>query len=183
MKFAAEAAKQPEMSEAFAKVLNAKTEFARRNEELWLLIKNPKLSAFVKNGLPTRGENEISSWEDSWWYEPAETDYDTDGNEVSKDLPKPAFLTDAQSALAARERKQIAALGTGEEYVSKRVFEWETKAPRDPRIPEALYVVAVVNLETKYGSGDAEVRDEAIRILEKKYPNSPWTPKAKEEQY
>ena len=181
MKFAAEGMKQPDMTELLARVLKSKTEAERRNEELWVLIKNPKLTAFVESGIPSRGENEISSWEDQWWTEPVDTMYDANYKEVPKSLPRPSFLTAVQSNLAMKERKAIAALGTGEAYLSQRVFEWAAKSPRDPRIAEALYVVVVVNLPTKYGDGNEEVRDRAMKMLEAKYPDSPWIAKAKEE--
>ena len=59
------------------------------------------------------------------------------------------------------------------------MFDPTTKFPRDPRIPEALYIVAVINFETKYGAGVEEQHQKALKLLEQKHPNSPWTAKAK----
>ena len=179
LKFAAEAMKQRAMSEDFAKIVNAKTDAARRWEELWVLLKHPKISVFVKSGMMLTAEEEVSSWEDGWWEEPADTEYIGDGVESPKVLPKPPFISTLQSANAVRERKQIVALGDAETYLSNRVFEWATKFPRDPRIPEALYIAAVINFETKYGAGVEEQHQKALKLLEQKYPNSPWTAKAK----
>jgi hypothetical protein len=183
MKFAVEAMKQPALSESFSKIVNAKTEPARRWEELWVLLKHPKISVFVKSGMMTTGEEEVTSWEDGWWVEPSDTEYNGGDEEVPKVLPKPPFITSLQSANAGRERKQIVALGDAETYLSDRVFEWAARAPRDPRIPEALYIVAVINFATKYGSGVEEQHQKAVTLLEEKYANSPWTRKAKAEEF
>ena len=177
-KFALEGAKQPHMSEAFARVVNARTEPARRSEETWLLLKHPGISVFVKRGMLMQGDGDVSSWEDEWWYEPADSEY-SHGEEVPKVLLKPPFITAVQSATALKERKQIAALGDAETYLSGRVFEWAGRSPRDPRIPEALFRVAVINFATKYGSGVEELHQKAVELLEKKYADSPWTAKAK----
>ena len=166
------------MAEAFAKVVNAKTEPARRSEELWLLLKHPGISVFVKRGLLFTDQDDVSSWEDEWWQEPNDIDYSGD-EAVPKVLPKPAFITTLQSALALKERKQIVALGGAETYLTGRVFEWAAKSPRDPRIPEALFRVAVINFPTKYGNGTEEVHQKAVTLLEEKYADSPWTAKAK----
>lgn len=182
-KFAGEAVKSvPDMAETFTRYLSIKTLAARRNEELWILIKNPKLSAFVAGGLPERGENEISSWEDGWWFPPSDTYYER-GEELPKPVPKPSFVTARQAADARVERQRIADIGDAEKYLTQRVFAWATASPRDPRAPEALYIVAVINLETKYGGGNQENREDAIKMLASRYPNSPWVAKAKSEEY
>ena len=178
-KFAAEGIKQPSMAEAFGKVVNAKTESSRRVEELWLLLKHPAISLFVKRGMLLLDSGEVSSWEDEWWQEPDETEYTDSGEEKPKVLPKPPFITTVQSATAVKERKQIAALGDAETYLTERVFEWAARSPRDGRIPEALYIVAVINFSTKYGNGVEEHHQKAVELLERKYPDSPWTAKAK----
>ena len=178
-KFAAEGMKQPRMSESFAKVVKAKTEPSRRSEELWLLLKHPDISLFVKRGMLILGDGAVTSWEDEWWQEPEDTEYTDSGEEKPKVLPKPPFITTVQSATAVKERKQIAALGDAETYLTERVFEWAAKSPRDPRIPEALYIVAVINFPTKYGNGTEEVHEKAVKLLEEKYADSPWTAKAK----
>ncbi len=181
-KFAAEASKhEPEMATSFGKYLGARTEIARLAEELWILIKNPKLTAFVQGGFPKRGENEVSSWEDGWWYEPSDTDYDRRYNEIPKVILRPSFVTVAQSGATMKERRQIVAAGDAETYLTNRILEWAKRAPREPRIPEALYIAATINLQTKYGGGNQELRDKAIVLLKGKYGNSPWTAKALEE--
>ncbi|HKP68454.1 MAG TPA: hypothetical protein VJV05_04170, partial [Pyrinomonadaceae bacterium] len=182
LKFAAEAMKQPALSESFSHIVNAKTEPARRLEELWVLLKHPKISVFVNSGMMTTGEEEATSWEDGWWHEPSDTEY-VGEEEVPKRLPKPPFITKLQSANATKERKQIVALGDAETYLTDRVFEWAARAPRDPRIPEALYLIAVINFQTKYGNGVEESHQKAITLLEQKYANSPWTAKAKAAEF
>ena len=181
-RFAAEAMKQPRMSEAFARVVNAKTEPARRSEETWLLLKHPGISVFVERGMLMEGDDDVTSWEDEWWYEPTDSEY-SHGEERPKVLLKPPFITAVQSATALKERKQISALGDAETYLSGRVFEWAARSPRDPRIAEALYRVAVINFQTKYGSGVEELHRKAVELLEKKYADTPWAAKAKAEEF
>ncbi len=183
-RFAAEGERSiPELSVTFRAYLSIKTPAAKRTEELWILLKNPKLSAFVTGGVPSKSENEVSSWEDGWWVEPSDTYYDNRGNELPKSTGRPLFITARQLADAQAERRKIAAAGDAEEYLSRRVFAWANASPRDPRVQEALAIVAVVNLSTKYGNGNELTRERAIKLLETRYPNSPWIAKAKDEGY
>ncbi len=173
----------PEMAESFQRYLSIKTPDARVVEETWILVKNPKLTAFVVSGIPERGENEVSSWSDDWWQEPSDTEYDDEYNEVPKKLPRPSFVTVVESEAARREVRQITARGGAEAQISARVFDWLKRFPRDPRLPEALYVVAVVNVSSKYGSGDEETRAKALDVLKTRYSHTPWLKKAQEEEY
>jgi hypothetical protein len=180
-KFAAEVVKaDPQMAESFENYFRIKTAEASAIEELWILVKNPKLSVFLKSGIPIAGENEIDSWSDGWWTVPSETEYDEAWNEIPKKVPRPSFITAAESEAAARVRKALTAGGDAETYISNRVFDWTRRHPRDPRLAEALYIVATINLQTKYGEGDATLRESAIKILKARFPNSPWTAKALE---
>ncbi len=173
---------RPDLAEAFRAYLSIKTLSAKRNEELWILITNPRLTAFIKSGIPPR-DNEVSSWQDGWWYEPSDTDYDNKGNELPKRVARPGFISAQQSADARKERQRIFAAGDAERYLSARVFEWAKESPRDARLAEALYIVATINLPTKYGSGNQDVRNKAIGMLEDRYAKTPWLAKAKEDDY
>ena len=172
----------PEMSEVFQPYLNARTPAERRTAELWIFLKNPTLTPFVVNGDGRRYYLEPSAWEDNWWILPSETEYNDNYEEVPKTIPAPSFITAAQLAAAKKEREKLEALGDAETYISNRVFHWAAKSPKDPRIPEALFIVAEVNTNTKYYSGDEELREKAKKMLETRYPNSPWTAKLKEEE-
>jgi len=81
------------------------------------------------------------------------------------------------------ERRKIFSAGDAEEYLSRRVFAWANASPRDPRVQEALAIVVITNLSTKYGNGNELTRERAIKLLEARYPNSPWIAKAKDEGY
>ena len=172
---------EPDMAADFQKLIAAQTAADRKTEELWLLLKNPQFTPFVVSGIPAWNEREIDSFTDSWWTEPQETDYDNHGNEFQKQIQRPPFVTVEQSQTARKEKSKILALGVAEKYISGRVFEWAARSPRDPRIPEALYIVATINAPAQYVDYDEVVQKRALRILTTRYPNSPWRAKALQE--
>jgi hypothetical protein len=172
---------EPEMAADFGRDISARTIAERRIEELWLLLKNPQFTPFVVSGIPTWSEKEIASGTDGWWQEPPETDYDNQGNEFRKPIERPPFITVTQSDAARKEKARIIALGNSKEYLSGRVFEWAARDPKDARIPEALYIVATVNAPAQYVEYNELFHDRALKLLNARYPHSPWTAKAQEE--
>jgi len=88
----------------------------------------------------------------------------------------------AQSRTAQLERKKLANLGDGPQYLGNMVLAWAKRTPLDKRIPESLYIVWEANGWTKYGCGNNdELRTEAGDLLKRRYASSEWTRKMAEE--
>ena len=172
---------QPEMAPVFESYLKARTAKKRRNTALYVLLKFPTLSPFVKGGLPKFETSESIEYyfHDSWWCKPSQTDYTDEGTEIPKSVPKPNFLTDTELESARREFAALVGIGDAKSYLGKRAIEWAKTSPNDPRIPEALYIAAQANRSYKYGCNsweqDENTREEAETLLRERYPESPWT--------
>ena len=174
---------EPEMSSVLKPYIESTTAKERRRSALYVLLKWPTLSPYISSMLqsfPTV-EGLDYSFEEAWWCPLPETDYDDDGKQVAKVVPKPAFLTAAQLEAARRERRAMIALGDGKSYLGKQVLAWARSSPDDPRLPEALYIATIANESYKYGcdgwSHDEETRASAEALLRERYPLSSWTVK------
>ena len=173
---------QPEMALVFNSYLKAKTAKARQNKALYILLKFPTLSPFVKGGLPSFETSEDVNYYfgDLWWCKPLLTDY-TAAGEIPRVVPKPGFLTDTELEIARKEFAALVAIGNAKSYLGKRAIEWAKSSPNDPRIPEALYIAAQANRPHKYGCGsweeDEKTKAEAETLLRERYPDSHWTAK------
>lgn len=170
----------PEFAEQMATVASARTPAAREAALLYFVLRNPILSPYIVDGMG-KEDNTQEQWDsDDWWCGPYEDDgkiFDNSGNEIAP-LPRPAFVTPAQDALARAERKRLSDIGDAPKYLADRVMQWAARSPMDKRIPEALYIVIDANGWTKYGCGNnSELRDEMAAYLKRKYPTSEWTRK------
>lgn len=173
----------PELSPTFAPYLNARSEEAKQRAALYILLKQPTLSPWVKSGLPSADTFERLDYyfEDSWWCPLSDTEYNETGDEVPKVVAKPGFLTAEQLAVAAKEHAALIAIGDGKSYLGKRVLEWARLSPRDERVPEALFIATMANRQYKYGCNsweyDEDTRKEAETMLRENYPHSEWIAK------
>lgn len=173
----------PELSSTFDAYLDAATDEERRKTALYILLRQPSLSPYVVGGLPdlSTAEGLDYYFESSWWCTPSNTVFNDDGQEVMMVVPRPAFLTPEQLAAATRERAALIAIGDGKSYLGKRVLEWARTSPADERMPEALYIAARANSQYKYGCQsweyDHPTKEAAEKLLQEKYPRSPWTAK------
>ena len=74
-------------------------------------------------------------------------------------------------------------LGDAPQILANRVLAWAARSPADPRVQEALYIVHQANGWTKYGCGNNEdLQKQVSDLMNKRYPNSPWTKKLTEEE-
>jgi hypothetical protein len=178
----------PELSPIFAPYLHARSEAERQNAALYILLKQPTLSPWLKSGLPSTDSFERLDYyfEDSWWCPLSDTEYNEEGNEAPKVVAKPGFLTAEQLAMAAKEHAALIALGNGKSYLGKRVLEWARRSPTDERVPEALFIATMANREYKYGCNswdhDEDTRHEAETMLRQNYPHSEWIAKLDDAQ-
>ena len=177
----------PEMSGPLEEYLAAKTPTQRDDEALYIMLKFPSLTPWVRAGIPEFSTTEKSEYyfELSWWCRPDETEFQNDGTEVKKQVPIPRFLSPKDLLTAKRERTELMDIGDAKSYLGELVLDWAKRSPSDPRIPEALYIGAKANQSYKYGCGgwerDEEVRNALEKLLREKYPRSEWTAKLNEE--
>lgn len=173
----------PEMAPLFESYLKANTNFERDHAALYILLKFPRLSPFVESGIPSWANSEELDYyfQSAWWCAPTDTDYTRKGEEVPKIVPRPSFLSAAQMAAGRREREELKAMGDAKSYLGKQVLAWAKAAPKDERLPEALYIAVMANSQYKYGcdgwSFDETTREQAATLLRKNYPRSAWTEK------
>ena len=173
----------PEVAPIFQTYLSAQTPQDRDRAALFVLLKFPSLSPLIQPGLPRFDVVEDDEYylELGWWCEPSDTEYNMQGEEVRKVVAKPVFLTVAQLDAARRERAALVALGDAKSLLGKQVIAWAKIAPRDPRVPEALYIAVQANSSYREGcsgwSYDQKTKNEAEIILRTNYPDSPWTAK------
>ena len=177
MKFA------PEMSPTLQDYLDARAPQERNHAALFVLLKFSNLSPLMRAGVPDfdTAEDQEYYLQDAWWCAPSDTEYNLKGDEVTKIVFKPAFLSAAQIEAARRERAAIVAIDDAKSYLGKQTIAWARSAPNDPRVPEALYIAVQANSRYKYGCAgwdyDKKTKQEAVTILRTKYPRSPWTAK------
>lgn len=176
----------PEMSAVLTPYLKSKTSKQRHNAALYALLKFPNLSPYVAGGLPVFLTSEQLDYyfESAWWCPEADTDYDEDGNEVPKVVPRPDFLTTQDLETARHERVALQTLEDGKRFLGKQVLEWAKTSPLDPRLPEALFIAVKANEQYKYGCEsweyDEKTRSAAEKLLHQRYEHSPWTAKLTE---
>jgi hypothetical protein len=175
----------PEMASLLDKYTRAKPA-ERDHEALFILLKFPNLSPFLATGLPSfdTAEDLDYYFESSWWCRLATTEYNDEGHEVAKVVRRPDFLNPKGLEAAATERKKLDEIGDGKGYLGKLVLQWARVSPRDPRIPESLFIAFKANESYKYGCGgwehDEDVQRELADLLSHRYPTSPWAAKLQE---
>jgi len=170
----------------FQRYLRARTSVERDEAATFILLKWPNLSPYLSEGIPETSTSEEAEYyfELSWWCALIENEYDAQGNEVPKQVRPPAFLTSETLSTASKERSALIAVGDAKRLLGKRVLEWAKRDPRDPRLPEALFIAAKANESYKYGCGgweqDEELRGELERVLKAQYAGSSWAAKLDE---
>jgi hypothetical protein len=175
----------PEFEESLKPVSVARTPITKQNAAIYFILQNPVVSPFIEDGMG-KSDNEFEMWDaNDWWCAPYEEVYDENsGNSRPiSSVPKPTFLTAAQSAKGLAERKKIAEMEDAPKFLANKVLEWQKRSPLDKRIPESLYIVYQANGWTKYGCGNNEDLQQQIgNLMRKRYPNSEWTKKLNSEE-
>ena len=86
----------------------------------------------------------------------------------------PAFLTSGDRDRARNEVARLRQLPEAPAYLGAIILSWADAQPRDPRVPEALYLVVRA---TRYGQKDTETSKAAYLLLHNRYRRNPWTSK------
>ena len=149
------------------------------------VVKNPLFSPYLEEGMG-KTDNEFGEFDSNdWWCSSYMADSDESANDDPdhKPLKPPPFLTAIQKTAAAAERKKMIDLGDAPQILANRVLAWATRSPADARVQEALFIVHQANGWTKYGCGNNEdLQKQVSDLMNKRYPNSPWTKKLTEEE-
>lgn len=173
---------EPELQEAVNQFLTAKPA-EKQFAALYLILKNEKLTPYLSSGLGTPIEQ--YAYASRWWCKPYDEYYDadTDRSIPRSAIPKPAFLTQAQSSRAKTELKKLKEIGDAPKYLGEKVLQWARLRPKDKRIPESLFIVYEANDWDKHGcGGHRELRSQAANILKTRYPYSDWSQKVADEE-
>jgi hypothetical protein len=172
----------PELKLHLNEYLSATNREARQSAGLYAILKFPGLRPFIDSSmgrLTPIGERD--TYRDNWWCEPSAG---TGAASESSEEPRPIiaaisleFINNTQAAIAKREYAKLVSLGSAPNYLSREAIAWATRAPKDPRIPEALHLAVV---STRYGCTDKETAKwskAAFDLLHKRYPQSSWAKK------
>lgn len=178
----------PKIQPVFKEYLEARTVKERHEAALWVLLKFPDLSPFLSSVIPTfdTAEDLDYYFETQWWCAPEDTEYNEQGVEVPKVIPKPSFLTPAQLETARREYRALAQIDDAKSYLGRQVIAWAKASPANPKIPEALFIAARATQPYKNGcagwENDEATQQGAERLLKTRFPSSPWTAKLRESE-
>jgi hypothetical protein len=164
---------------------------------LFMILHFPGFRPYVNAGMPREtAPGKIDSFRDNWWCVDVGADVSTtnyaQNDEEWGSIPRnlnlkgnpnspgyPAFLTAAQVQSAGSEWKELSAVGTGPNYLTREVLRWARLNPTDPRIPEALYLAV---RSTRYGCDNKETRalsKKAFELLHSRYGKSEWARKTR----
>jgi hypothetical protein len=86
----------------------------------------------------------------------------------------PAFITSQDRDRARDDVARLRQLPGAPAYLGAIILAWANAQPRDPRVPEALYLVVRA---TRYGQKDTETSKAAYLLLHNRYRRNPWTSK------
>jgi hypothetical protein len=175
----------PELKTLFEPYLQAKTLTEKRRAGLYFLLKVHTVSPYVVSEIgktPNLSNSEIDYYFSAFWWCVEHIKYDGNGNRITPTaVPEPSFLTIDQRENGHREYEKLKAIGDAPKYFAEEVFNWAQAAPKDARMPEALFIVSRANGPTRYNCGNNdELSFKASSLLRKRYPKSEWTEKLDE---
>jgi hypothetical protein len=176
----------PQTASTFSSYFEAHTKEDKDHAALFVLLKFQGFSPFVASGIPEylQSNDYYYYLESAWWCPLTTTEY-VGENQVAKVVRAPSFLLPHDLEIAKHELAQLQKAGDAKSYLARRVLEWAKAAPKDERIPEALYIAAKATATYKYGcSGwdhDEEAEQAATKLLTENYSSSPWATKLEAE--
>jgi hypothetical protein len=159
---------------------SAKTKEEKRFAAMFVTLRNPGLSPYVRTGLlrsATLGE--IDNYRDNWWCEPMKDGGGRFRADRDPSVPDPAFLLGSEVAQLKEENVKLADVAVAPNILAAEVLTFAQSHPDDERVPQALHLVV---RSTRYGCTDAETTkwsEKSFRLLHEHYPKSEWTMKTK----
>jgi hypothetical protein len=86
----------------------------------------------------------------------------------------PAFVTPEDRVRAGNDVTRLRQRPGGPAYLGTIILPWAEANARDPRVPEALYLLVRA---TRYGETDTKTSRAAYLLLHNRYRRNPWTAK------
>ena len=172
----AEPALKPYLEE-YAKAQNRDD---RQFAAVFAILHFPGMRPYVDGPYPRATAFEfIDDYRDNWWTADVGGDV-TDVNYAksepatgpnSAQVSSPAFLSAEEKQRAATEWHELHALGSASHYLPRMVLDRGKKHPKDPRVPEALYLAVRA---MRYGTSN-DLSQDCYNMLHQNYPASEWT--------
>jgi hypothetical protein len=163
----------------------ATTSEHKKLESALLLLRLPAASPWLASGLGyPYMRDRIGLYGPRWWSHddsdaqqaPDEQDNATlcDDCALPLQLAAPAFITRQDRDRARNDVARLRQLPGAPAYLGAIILSWANAQTRDPRVPEALYLVVRA---TRYGEKDSETSKAAYTLLHDRYRRNPWTSK------
>jgi len=168
---------------------SAATPQQKKLEATLLLLRLPAASPWLASGLGYPYQRDrIGLYGPRWWsHEDADDQQPPSGQDNAQDnaalcddcaLPlqvaAPAFITPQERERARDDGARLRRLPGAPAYLGAIILAWANAQPRDPRVPEALYLVVRA---TRYGQKNSETSKAAYTLLHERYRRNPWTSK------
>jgi hypothetical protein len=171
----------PQFGAGWKAYQSAATPQQKKIEAALLLLRLPGASPSLGSGLDyPYMRDRIGLTATRWWsHEDADNQAAPDVNlcndcALPLQLAAPAFITSQDRDRAGNDLERVRKLPGAPAYLGAIILAWANTQPRDPRVPEALYLVVRA---TRYGQKDTETSKAAYLLLHNRYPRSPWTSK------
>jgi hypothetical protein len=155
------------------------------------LLRNPGLRPYLDPGVQRSYSYDfVESYSDNWWCEDWSTHYYGDSRDTHALLgaQPAAFLTPAQLGEGRRELKQLMDQKNAKTYLGSLVLAYANAHPKDPDVPESLYLTLRMIRYGCYRADDTPaskdqpnattIQKAAARLLRQRYAASPWTKKS-----
>jgi hypothetical protein len=172
---------EPNLATDLKQYLSADGAASARFAAVFVMLRNPGLSPFVRDGFrrPTPLKK-IDKYRDNWWrIEPADS-ASTPTEVVRAQLKQVTCLSAAELAQGRAEFAKLRqTAGIAPNYLSATVIGWVRAHPGDARNAEAL---ALAVRSTRYQQTDRETTawsKKAFLLLHSQYPKSEWAQRTK----
>jgi hypothetical protein len=164
---------------------SATTPQQKKLEAALLLLRLPAASPWLVSGLGYPYiRDRIGLYGPRWWSHEDSDDQQAlnapdnatlcDDCALPLQLAAPAFITPQDRDRARNDVARLLKLPGPPAYLGAIILSWANAQPRDPRVPEALYLVVRA---TRYGQKDSETSKAAYSLLHDRYRRNPWTSK------
>jgi hypothetical protein len=164
---------------------SATTPQQKKLEAALLLLRLPAASPWLVSGLGyPYMRDRIGLYGPRWWSHEDSDDQQAlnapdnatlcDDCALPLQLAAPAFITPQDRDRARNDVARLLKLPGPPAYLGAIILSWANAQPRDPRVPEALYLVVRA---TRYGQKDSETSKAAYSLLHDRYRRNPWTSK------
>jgi hypothetical protein len=164
---------------------SAATPQQKKLEAALLLLRLPAASPWLASGLGyPHLRDRIGLYGPRWWSHEDSDDQQPpsaqdnaalcDDCALPMQVAAPIFITPQERERARNDGARLRRLPGAPAYLGAIILAWANAQPRDPRVPEALYLVVRA---TRYGQKNSETSKAAYTLLHERYRRNPWTSK------